>query len=178
MAYPGGGKKFGGFQKKSGFGFGGRDRDADRSVMHKTTCSECGMMCEVPFKPNGKKPVLCNACFKQSDRGDAVMHRATCSSCGNQCEVPFRPSGQKPIFCQNCFGKNPSRNTGGPLGGGGMSSSPSSSMSKEQFEILNAKLDRIMKALIKPSDAAPMEKAEDEKPAFKLKPKGKRPIKR
>lgn len=39
----------------------GFDRDAET---HKTNCSECGAMCEVPFRPNGKKPVYCRNCYK------------------------------------------------------------------------------------------------------------------
>jgi CxxC-x17-CxxC domain-containing protein len=34
--------------------------------MYKTMCDVCGKPCEVPFKPNGKKPVLCDACFGQT----------------------------------------------------------------------------------------------------------------
>lgn len=48
--------------------FGGnRDfgRDSGRPGMHTATCDECGNSCEVPFKPNGEKPVYCNNCFKK-----------------------------------------------------------------------------------------------------------------
>nr|WP_255668574.1 CxxC-x17-CxxC domain-containing protein [Methanocella sp. CWC-04] len=31
--------------------------------MHKATCSDCGNECQVPFRPNGSKPVYCNDCF-------------------------------------------------------------------------------------------------------------------
>ncbi|MFA5364313.1 MAG: CxxC-x17-CxxC domain-containing protein [Candidatus Bathyarchaeia archaeon] len=31
--------------------------------MHKATCAECKKECEVPFKPNGTKPVYCRECF-------------------------------------------------------------------------------------------------------------------
>ena len=49
-----------------------RDRSDHRSFgnrsfqpreMHKAVCSECKKECEVPFKPNGKKPVYCKECF-------------------------------------------------------------------------------------------------------------------
>lgn len=41
-------------------------------MMHKATCAECGEFCQVPFKPNGSKPVLCSFCFKKADeRGPA-----------------------------------------------------------------------------------------------------------
>lgn len=40
----------------------GRD---DRSTgSHKATCDGCGASCEVPFIPNGKKPVYCRNCYK------------------------------------------------------------------------------------------------------------------
>ncbi len=39
-------------------------RDASRPVeLHQATCAQCKKMCEVPFRPNGKKPVLCRDCF-------------------------------------------------------------------------------------------------------------------
>ena len=43
-----------------------RERSFDRSrsfggprEMHKATCAECGVECEVPFKPTEGKPVYC-----------------------------------------------------------------------------------------------------------------------
>ena len=33
--------------------------------MHWAVCSECGTDCEVPFKPNGERPVFCSSCFGQ-----------------------------------------------------------------------------------------------------------------
>lgn len=56
---------------RGGFGGGnrgGRPSFGDRPQMHKTTCSECGNMAEVPFKPTGDKPVLCSDCFGGGDR--------------------------------------------------------------------------------------------------------------
>lgn len=35
-------------------------------VMHKSTCSQCSAPCEVPFQPNGIKPVFCPDCFKKN----------------------------------------------------------------------------------------------------------------
>ena len=32
-------------------------------TLYKTTCTTCGAACEVPFRPDGKKPVLCRDCF-------------------------------------------------------------------------------------------------------------------
>ena len=42
--------------------FSSSDRSSQES--HKTTCDGCHTMCEVPFKPNGKKPVYCRNCYK------------------------------------------------------------------------------------------------------------------
>jgi len=79
------------------------------------------------------------------------MFEATCDRCGGRCEVPFRPNGEKPVFCRACFGKND---------GGRVEQKPD--QSKMQFDILNAKLDRIIKAL---APAQPQkEEARAEKP--------------
>ncbi len=63
--------------KRSGPSKGGRKTDganpwqrgaaggATKVFMHKATCAECGNSCEVPFKPNGKKPILCSMCFQK-----------------------------------------------------------------------------------------------------------------
>ena len=32
--------------------------------MHKAKCTKCGKDCEVPFKPDGERPVLCKECYK------------------------------------------------------------------------------------------------------------------
>jgi ribosomal protein L17 len=55
--------------------------------------------------------------------------------------VPFRPTGDKPVFCSNCFGK-------GERSGGGNNAGPvNTDSNKKQFEMLNAKLDSILKML-------------------------------
>ncbi|SMB83299.1 CxxC-x17-CxxC domain-containing protein [Desulfonispora thiosulfatigenes DSM 11270] len=33
--------------------------------MFNTTCSSCGVETQVPFKPNGLKPVYCRDCFRK-----------------------------------------------------------------------------------------------------------------
>ncbi len=40
------------------------NRDSRPSIMHEAICSQCGTHCEVPFKPTGNRPVLCDICFK------------------------------------------------------------------------------------------------------------------
>jgi CxxC-x17-CxxC domain-containing protein len=43
-----------------------RSRDFRNTEKHKAICDECKKECEVPFKPNGKKPVLCNECYRKN----------------------------------------------------------------------------------------------------------------
>lgn len=43
------------------------------------TCAQCQKSCQVPFRPNGKKPVLCKDCFS-SGRPDAPQSRTMASS--------------------------------------------------------------------------------------------------
>lgn len=33
--------------------------------MHKVTCAECGKDTEVPFEPDGKRPVYCRDCYRK-----------------------------------------------------------------------------------------------------------------
>jgi len=145
--------KLGGFNFMKNFNRGNRDdrRNFGRPSMHPATCDECGKSCEVPFKPTGDKPVYCSDCFGKNknpgsqrsggrDSGrsnfrDKQMFAAVCDKCGKSCEVPFKPSGDKPIFCQECFNKNR----------GGNSQNVGSN--KEQFVIINSKLDKILKLL-------------------------------
>lgn len=134
--------------------------------MHRATCNKCGRDCEVPFRPTGERPVFCQDCFKKEgpaaprefggrDAGrpsfeEKRMFEATCDRCGSRCEVPFRPNGEKPVFCRACFGKND---------GGRVDRNPD--QFKAQFDILNAKLDKIIRVLI---PAQPQEAAIAKKP--------------
>ena len=43
---------------RGGFGGSGAPRE-----MHKTTCSDCGVETEVPFKPDPERPVYCRDCL-------------------------------------------------------------------------------------------------------------------
>lgn len=89
-----------------------------RGEMHSAQCNECGRSCEVPFKPNGRKPVLCNACFKLG--GDT-----------------------KP----KSFGKNRHGDAPHRAGSYRERSVTSSDDYNEQLKIINAKLDAIIEAL-------------------------------
>jgi CxxC-x17-CxxC domain-containing protein len=63
----------GGFARGRGSFGGGRsfDRGGDRGdrPMFKTTCSNCGKDCEVPFRPTNGKPVYCSDCFEKMRGG-------------------------------------------------------------------------------------------------------------
>lgn len=61
-------KKLGSYPRKS-FGtrpsFGTKhDSRSEPTEFFQATCNECKKTCEVPFRPNGKKPVYCRDCFK------------------------------------------------------------------------------------------------------------------
>ena len=104
-----------------GRSFGGRrdfNRGSDRPTLHKTICSKCGKECEVPFRPTGSKPVFCRDCFR--DNGGTSDSR--------------RPEGNfsRPSF--DSSSENRGRGSDGP-------------QYKEQFEALNAKLDKILRIL-------------------------------
>jgi CxxC-x17-CxxC domain-containing protein len=136
-----------------------RGSDSGRPEMHKASCNSCGKDCEVPFKPTSGKPIYCSSCFEKEqhdDRGkysrnrddrnsrrrdsgkrsfgdkDFVMHNVVCDSCGKDCEVPFKPTKGKPIYCDECFGSNKEAGT---------------DELKKEIEILNKKLDQILKIL-------------------------------
>ncbi|MBU1205215.1 MAG: hypothetical protein KKE93_04885 [Nanoarchaeota archaeon] len=61
------------------------------------------------------------------------MTKVICSSCGAECEVPFKPTSNKPVYCNDCFAKK-----------GKVSSDR---VPNRDLEIINEKLDKIMKAL-------------------------------
>lgn len=145
--------------------------------MHQAVCSECKKRCEVPFKPTGDKPVYCSQCFSNQggarlsdrhegrDRGrdrerprfqDKRMFDAVCDKCKKRFELPFRPTGDKPVYCNECFDR----------GGNSLNKN-----NKEQFDILNAKLDKIIKSLI-PDVLVGEEKKEKKKVVIKNMAKG------
>lgn len=149
------GDRSGGQSGRRNFGDGGgrgfSQRDSDRPARHKAICNKCGKECEVPFKPTGDRPVFCSRCFEKpgqansgrsqgknyqrSGFGDKRRYEAICDKCGNKCEVPFRPTSGKPVYCNQCFEKGKNTGDKGP------------DQFKQQFEILNTKLDKILKAL-------------------------------
>ncbi len=89
-----------------------------------------------------------------------MMHKTICSNCGKECEVPFKPNGSKPVFCRECFQKNrssdsprsdnnfPRRSNFENRGNDRTNNRPTEQPQyKQQFEALNAKLDKILNLL-------------------------------
>ena len=169
------------FGEKKPWERGTDSRGFDRPQLHRAVCAACGNSCEVPFKPNGSKPIYCRDCFRKEgdstqparfERREAgrpnfaekVMHDAVCDRCHTDCEVPFRPSGDRPVYCKTCLGKGdaaPVRTQ--------TESKPAKDYS-EEFNALNAKLDAILKALA-PVASKKVEEVivEKKKPAKKKK---------
>jgi CxxC-x17-CxxC domain-containing protein len=93
--------------------------------------------------------------FKRRDfgvGGRPMMHKATCSDCGKECEVPFRPTGERPVFCNDCFRNHKNESRGNNYASD--DKRDNTDQYKEQFRILNAKLDKILNAL---NPVAPIE---------------------
>lgn len=116
----GGGRGFGG-----GGRFGGRDRGfggkgGGRQTMFQATCSQCNKFCEVPFKPTGERPVFCDECFR-SQRQDR------------------REKMPRQDFGRSNFGEEQRQRIG---------SSQNIEQFRSQFEVLNVKLDKIIKMLV------------------------------
>ncbi len=98
------------------------------------------------------------------DRGSVTMHQAVCDQCGETCEVPFRPTEGKPVYCNACFGgkketgnnrgrdRFPQKNfnsykTPAKTDIGGNISKGNNNELKKQLEILNVKMDQLIKAV-------------------------------
>ncbi len=104
---------------------GGRDGGRDVE-MFQTVCASCSKNCEVPFRPNGKKPVYCKDCFA-ANGGPSSDSRGS-----NDRFAPRRdssaPSAYKPEYRKEA---------------------PSSGMSElvKQIESMNMKLEKLIQSL-------------------------------
>lgn len=111
---------------RSNFG----SRDSRPSEMHDAVCAECGNNCKIPFFPRSGKAVFCSDCFeKQNSQG------------GNRNSNDRRPSysdDRRPSYSDRS-NRNDSRSR---------SDRPSVNY-KEQFEIVNSKLDKVLNLLEK-----------------------------
>ncbi len=41
------------------------NQDRPPREMYKVTCADCGQETEVPFKPDGSRPVYCQDCYRK-----------------------------------------------------------------------------------------------------------------
>ncbi len=141
-----GGKKFGG---SSGFDRGGFKprfdaRGSDRPIqLHQATCAECQKMCEVPFRPNGEKPVYCRDCF--ASKGGPAAGR------------DFSPRPARPSFGdRKSFGPRQDfrpRQDFAPRGG-------DNGDLKAELSAISAKLDRLIEVMSPKPIKAASERAE------------------
>jgi len=81
------------------------------------------------------------------DRGPVTMHQAVCDQCGKSCEVPFKPTSGKPVYCNVCFGSKKETGSYRDRGGDRFPLKTDNDEIKKQFDMLNVKLDRIIKSL-------------------------------
>ena len=57
-----------GSEGQSGSGSSGGGYDRGPREMFSATCANCGREAQVPFRPNGSKPVYCSDCFQSQRR--------------------------------------------------------------------------------------------------------------
>jgi CxxC-x17-CxxC domain-containing protein len=144
------------FNQRRGFGGGdrggrqgsGRPSFGDRSdrQMHQATCNQCGDNCEVPFRPDGRKPVYCSSCFESQN--------------GESRDGGFRDRTQVARFDRGGSnsgfgGRKPwgqDRNDRGFGDNRGGERAPQSN-NRDEFMIVNKKLDRILALLDNRPDA-------------------------
>ncbi len=95
-----------------------------------------------------------------NDRGPVVMNKAVCDECHKPCEVPFRPTAGKPVYCNACFGgkkdvsntfKTPPRTDFG-----NDIKKVSGEEIKKQIEVLNVKIDKLVKVIEEMSVTKPV----------------------
>lgn len=129
------------------------------------------------------------------DRGPVTMHKAVCDECKKPCEVPFRPTAGKPVYCNNCFGGK--REAGGnsnfsnyktpaKIDFGNDIKKVSGEEIKKQIEVLNVKIDNLVKVIqglvvSKVTDVKAPEKTEKTSAKLVVKataPKGKKVAKK
>lgn len=97
------------------------------------------------------------------ERKPLQMHDAICSSCGNECQLPFRPTDERPVYCRECFAKNGGGDSNKSYGrdnhGQSFFQKPAENRqsfpSKELFESINYKLDKIITLLTSTADKLP-----------------------
>jgi CxxC-x17-CxxC domain-containing protein len=147
----GGRPSFGGKPSFNKFGGDrGGNRGGDRGdrpvVMHTATCAECGKKCEVPFRPNGEKPVFCNDCFGAKREGSFDRPQKRDFESG-------RPSFNKPERREESRPHHDHAHVHAPHA----ESRPDPRVGelKQQVEMLSAKLDSVIAMIASTKKAAP-----------------------
>lgn len=82
-------------------------------------------------------------------RGFAALgerFQAVCNQCHNKCEVPFRPNGKKPVYCRDCFKGKEETPSYSPRSFS-REREPESVGFAKRLDVIEAKLDRILKSL-------------------------------
>lgn len=116
--------------RNSGGGFAGPDRgrgEGGRSMMFEAVCSQCQRDCQVPFRPNGRKPVLCSTCFGKQVSSGASFGGG--KSFGGD-RAPRQFNADRPARPASHSSSQPTENY------------------RAQFEMLNSKIDRILNMLL------------------------------
>ncbi|MGV8151230.1 MAG: CxxC-x17-CxxC domain-containing protein [Candidatus Woesearchaeota archaeon] len=89
------------------------------------------------------------------------LHHAICDKCGRDCDIPFKPTGGKPIYCRSCFRANDSEKPSKQNNNYDKRRPNNYTESRDRFEQrgtpqsvtaediekINKKLDKIIKAL-------------------------------
>lgn len=151
---------------------GGNFRSRDRE-MFRTTCSNCGKECEVPFKPTGSKPVFCSDCFEKNG-GESRR------SNDRDYAAPRRSNFERPQYNENRNYDRPQYNDRPQENPRPQNDRP---QQNDQFASLNAKLDRIITLLTpKPTQpekvpAEPINQSEEAAPVAEKKTRAPRKTK-
>jgi len=145
----------GDFKRRDSRNSGGRDFNRgggfnQPTTMYQAVCSECGQPCEVPFKPSGDRPVYCSNCFKSKDNSSPRQFG------GRDFKPNFRDNA-RPNFRDNA---RPSFNDRQPFSRDEQArpdrAQNNNNSFDAQFNMLNAKIDQILRSLSPVADSAPV----------------------
>lgn len=118
---------------------------AGRTESFKATCGDCGKDCTVPFKPSGRKPVLCSMCFRDSDHPSSNKGY-------NKDKSQFNRSSGRPAFDKPRFNRSSDRPSSDKPSYQSIEQAPRQKIGpslKEEIKSINDKMDKILKLLSK-----------------------------